>query len=85
MIPHLAIVGATGAVGREFCALMAERELQVGSVSLFASKRGAGTRIAVGSEQVNVQELTDGCFSGVGHAIFSAGSECSRRWAPVAW
>ncbi len=84
MIHHLAVVGATGAVGRELCALLGDRRLEVDRISLFASKRGAGTRITVGGKDVVVQELTDRCFTGVQYAIFSAGEDCSTQWAPVA-
>jgi len=85
MVRHLAIVGATGAVGREICAFIPERKLlQVGKLSLFASRRGVGTQIAVGHNTVDVQELTDNSFDGVDFAIFCAGDERSREWAPFA-
>ncbi len=84
MIEHLAVVGATGAVGREVCALIAERGLDVGRVSLFASSRGAGTSVRVAGREVEVQELGEHSFDGVGHAIFAAGSDRARRWAPLA-
>ena len=84
MIPHLAIVGATGAVGREACGLLTERRLEAERVSLFASRRSAGTRLRVCGEDLAVQELTEDSFAGVDFAIFSAGSERSRRFAPAA-
>ena len=84
MAEHLAIVGATGVVGREVCGLIGERGLNVGRVSLLASPRGAGTRIAVAGRDIEVKELNERSFHGVDFAIFSAGGECSRRWAPVA-
>lgn len=84
MIEHLVVIGATGAVGREFCALLAERGLRPGRISLFASARGAGTRIVIGGEPIEVRELNESGFDGVDHAIFSAGSERSRQWAPFA-
>ena len=84
MVEHLAIVGATGAVGREVCLLLAERRLDVGRVSLFASKRGAGTRINVSGRLVEVRELTDRSFEGMSHAVFSAGADRSRRFVPAA-
>ena len=84
MIKHLAIVGATGAVGREVCKLLDERNIAFDALSLLASARGAGTRISVcGAEQV-VREIGDGSFEGVDYAIFSAGGQRSKRWAPVA-
>ncbi len=84
MAEHLAIVGATGVVGREVCGLIGERGLNVGRVSLLASPRGAGTWIAVAGRDIEVKELNERSFHGVDFAIFSAGGECSRRWAPVA-
>ncbi len=84
MIQKLAIVGATGAVGREFCALIDERRIAVGSVSLFASARGAGTQIAVNGECVEVAQLDERSFDGVDFALFSVGSKLSKRWAPIA-
>lgn len=84
MVNHLAIVGATGAVGREACKLVSERKLPVRRVSLWASARSAGTRLPVNGIEVPVQELTDRSFEGVDYAIFSAGGERSRRFAPLA-
>ncbi len=81
---HLAVVGATGAVGREVCTLLDERGVWDGRVTLLASARGAGTRITIGGESHEVRELTEAGFEGVDFAIFSAGAERSRRWAPVA-
>ena len=84
MIKHLAIVGATGAVGRELCALVGARKLRPGRVSLLASARGAGTRIDLGGRLVEVQELSEGSFDGVDLAIFTAGRQRSAKWAPFA-
>jgi len=84
MITHLAVLGATGAVGREVCQLIAERRLKVGRVSLLASARGAGTRIAVNGTAVEVREVSERSFEGVDFAIFSAGADRSRQWSPVA-
>ncbi|MFQ5415180.1 MAG: aspartate-semialdehyde dehydrogenase, partial [Phycisphaerae bacterium] len=84
MIDHLAIVGATGAVGAEACRLVGDRDVAVNRVSLLASARSAGRRIRVRGEHVPVAALTDKRFDGVDYAIFSAGGETSRRFAPVA-
>jgi len=84
MIKHLAVVGATGAVGREVCAILTERRLPVGRVSLLASQRGAGSHIEVAGRTIEVQELTDHSFKGVDYAIFSAGGERSKHFAPIA-
>lgn len=84
MIKHLAIVGATGAVGREACEILTERGIRPERVSLLASERGAGTTISVGGADVVVSELNEGSFSGVDYAIFSAGGDRSKRFAPIA-
>ena len=84
MIRHLAVVGATGAVGREVCTLIAERRLAVKNLSLLASARGAGSQIAVNGRPTPVTELQEDSFDGVDFAIFSAGGERSRQWAPFA-
>ncbi len=84
MAGHLAIFGATGAVGREACGLLGERDVRVGEVSLLASARGAGSVIEVLGRSVEVKEVDDGSFEGVDYVIFSAGGERSKHWAPVA-
>jgi len=71
-------------VGREVCTLLDERGASDRRLTLLASARGAGTRIAVGGETYEVREVAEGSFDGVDFAIFSAGAERSRRWAPVA-
>ncbi len=84
MIRHLAVVGATGAVGREICTLITERSLPVGEVSLVASARGAGTKIKVNGTELEVKELGDDSFDGIDFAIFTAGGDRSKEWAPFA-
>jgi len=84
MIRHVAIVGATGAVGREVCTIFEERGLRFERISLLASSRGAGTRISVNGHAYTVQELSERSFEGVDYAIFSAGSERSKQFAPIA-
>jgi aspartate-semialdehyde dehydrogenase len=84
MIRHLAIVGATGAVGREVCAIIAAGRIRVDRITLLASKRSAGTRIDVAGRAVEVHETTEKHFEGVEFAIFSAGAERSRQFAPLA-
>jgi len=84
MIRHLAVVGATGAVGREVCAILEERGLRFERLSLLASKRSAGTKTSVNGHALTVLELTDHSFDGVDYAIFSAGGERSKQFAPIA-
>ncbi|MHC4697841.1 MAG: aspartate-semialdehyde dehydrogenase [Planctomycetota bacterium] len=83
-IQHLAIVGATGAVGREVCALLTQRGIHPEVISLLASKRSAGVKLPVCGREITVQELTGRSFDRVDYAIFSAGGERSRQFAPAA-
>ena len=84
MIQHLAVLGATGAVGREVCGILNEGRWKVGKVTLLASARGAGTRIDVLGESIEVREVSPRSFESVDFAIFSAGAERSRQWAAIA-
>jgi aspartate-semialdehyde dehydrogenase len=84
MIQHLAVVGATGAVGHEVCAILEERELRFERLSLLSSNRGAGTIISVNGHALTVLELSERSFEGVDYAIFSAGGDRSKHFAPIA-
>ncbi len=84
MVNHLAIVGATGAVGQEVLSLLSQRKTRVGQTSLLASARSVGTELALDGRMIPVRELTDASFEGVDCAIFSAGAERSRRFGPIA-
>ncbi|MEC7582940.1 MAG: aspartate-semialdehyde dehydrogenase [Planctomycetota bacterium] len=80
----VAVVGATGAVGQELLALLAERNFPVRELRLLASARSAGKTMSFGGEEVGVQALGPGCFQGVDVALFSAGGDVSRQFAPQA-
>lgn len=81
---HVAIVGATGAVGEQIIQVLEERKFPVGKISFLASSRSAGSKLRfAGSEKV-VQELTDKSFDGVDIALFSAGGSVSEQFAPAA-
>ena len=84
MIRHLAIVGATGAVGVEACALLEQRKPLAERVSLFASARSAGRSMTVAGRSLPVQVLEENSFRGVDFAIFSAGADRSKQFAPIA-
>ncbi len=83
---NIAVVGATGMVGRKFLQVLEERKPPVANYYLFASKRSAGTTIEFMGKPHVVEELTDTCFDGkdIDIALFSAGGETSKRFAPVA-
>lgn len=81
---NVAILGATGAVGRTMLAVLAERGVAVDNLTLLASARSAGTRIHWGGAEHTVRVPEAGVFRGVDVALFSAGAERSREWAPLA-
>lgn len=81
----IAIVGATGLVGRSFIKVLEEKNLPIESYTLFASKRTAGTKLTLLGKEYEVQELTEHSFdSGFDYALFSAGGEISKKYAPIA-
>ena len=81
---HVAIVGATGAVGEEMLLCLAQRNFPVGKLTLLASARSAGKRIPFRGEEIVVQELTHDSFAGVDIALFSAGGGISKEFGPSA-
>lgn len=82
--PFIAVVGATGAVGRECLAIMEQRRFPHGAVRLLASARSAGSRIPYRGREHRVEELGERSFEGVDLAFFAAGSDTARAFAPRA-
>lgn len=82
--PHIAIVGATGAVGREMLVCLEERNFPLGELTLLASARSAGKKLTFRSEELTVKELTPKAFAGIDIALFSAGGGISLEFAPHA-
>jgi len=82
--PHVAVVGATGAVGIEMIQTLEKRKFPVGTLTLLASKRSVGKKLKFRGEEITVRELTPGLFAGVDIALFSAGGGISREFAPAA-
>lgn len=81
----LAIVGATGLVGRKVIEILEEYKLPISECALFATRKSAGTDFHFGGKQCLVKELKDDSFDeGFDFAIFSAGSEASKHYAPIA-
>ena len=80
----VAVVGATGVVGREMVEILEERKFPVKECRLFASERTAGETVAFQDRSLTVELLTKEAFRGVDIALFSAGEEVSRTFAPVA-
>jgi aspartate-semialdehyde dehydrogenase len=82
--PHVAIVGATGAVGEEMIKTLERRKFPVGKLTLLASARSVGKTLPFRGQPVRLEELTKNSFAGVDIALFSAGGSISREFAPVA-
>lgn len=81
---NVAIVGATGLVGRTMIRVLEEHNVPIGKLRLLASSRSAGSVVsAFGSDHV-VQELTTHSFVGMDYALFSAGGSISKQYAPLA-
>ena len=80
----VAVVGATGAVGRKMLQILEERNFPVGNLKPLASARSAGKDLLFKGKNVVVQELLKDSFSDVDIALFSAGAEISRKFAPAA-
>ncbi|MFM8419594.1 MAG: aspartate-semialdehyde dehydrogenase [Verrucomicrobiota bacterium] len=82
--PHVAVVGATGAVGVEMLNVLERRRFPVGRLTLLASARSAGKTLPFQGKEVTVKELTKDSFKGIDIALFSAGGSISKEFAPVA-
>lgn len=80
----VAVVGATGAVGREMLKTLQERNFPATQVIPFASSRSAGTKVPFGDGELVVRELKEDVFAGIDLAIFSAGGGTSEKFAPHA-
>ncbi len=81
---NVAVVGATGAVGKEMLRLLERRRFPVGSMRLLASVRSAGKSLKFRDRDLPVEELRERSFDGIDIALFSAGGGISRQFAPFA-
>jgi aspartate-semialdehyde dehydrogenase len=79
---HVAVVGATGAVGETMLSILAEREFPVGTLSVLASERSAGGEIEYRGRKVVIQDLATFDPAGVDIALFSAGGNISKEFGP---
>jgi len=80
----VAIVGATGMVGQEFIKVLQQRHFPMSSIHLYASDRSAGKKLYVGHQEIEVKETSPDSFHNIDIALFSAGSEISRYFSPLA-
>ena len=81
----LALVGATGTVGRAVLDVLDELDVPVRALRAFASPRSVNTTLAFRGDDVRVEALREGAFRTSEVAIFCAGAEVAREWAPRAW
>jgi aspartate-semialdehyde dehydrogenase len=81
---HVAVVGATGAVGIEMLDVLERRKFPVSKLTLLASPRSAGKTLKFRGEDVPVQVLGPDSFAGVDIALFSAGGGISKEFGPIA-
>ncbi|PRR89587.1 aspartate-semialdehyde dehydrogenase [Bacillus atrophaeus] len=81
---HVAVVGATGAVGQQMLKTLEDRNFEMDTLTLLSSKRSAGTKVTFKGEEYTVQEAVPESFEGVNIALFSAGGSVSQALAPEA-
>ncbi len=79
---NVAVVGATGNVGREMLNILAEREFPVGDVHAIASRRSMGVEVSFGERTLKCQDLEQFDFSKCDFALMSAGGDVSKEWSP---
>jgi aspartate-semialdehyde dehydrogenase len=84
MKPHIAIVGATGLVGSEMLTILESSEIEVGKLSLLASKNSEGELYRFRDDQVKVEELSADRFIGVDVALFALSNDLAEKYVPIA-
>lgn len=81
----VAVVGATGMVGRKMLEVLEERKFPISELYLFSSAKSKGTRMNYDGKEYQVEELKEDSFDrGIDIALFSAGGETSKKFAPIA-
>jgi aspartate-semialdehyde dehydrogenase len=83
-VKHVAVVGASGAVGERIIRLLEERDYPVASIKFLASARSAGKSVWFRGEEHPIEELSAGAFSGVDIVLSSTPASVSRQWSPIA-
>ncbi len=81
---RVAVVGATGAVGKAMLSILSERKFPVRELVLYASERSLGKKILFQGRSVECQVMKVGCFKGVDIAFFDASDAVSKQWVPEA-
>ncbi|UWP88548.1 aspartate-semialdehyde dehydrogenase [Aliiroseovarius crassostreae] len=80
----VAVVGATGNVGREMLNILAERQFPVDEIAALASRRSLGTEVSFGDKTLTTQDLDTFDFTGWDMALFAVGSDATKTYAPKA-
>ncbi len=83
-LPNIAVLGATGVVGREILNILEENKVQYNSIKFLASARSAGSTIEFKGEKHTVIEATPEVFKDINICLASAGGETSKKFAPIA-
>ena len=81
---RIAIVGATGNVGKEMLAILDEREFPVDEIAALASRKSLGTEVSFGDKTLKTADLDTFDFSGWDIALFAVGSDATKIYAPKA-
>ena len=84
MSKRVALLGATGLVGREMLKTLEERNFPVSELKLLASPRSAGSKMMFKGKEYIVEAVNEDSFKGMDIALFSAGGSTSKKWAPIA-
>src|ERR1700755_3306220 len=79
---RVAVVGATGNVGREMLAILEERQFDADEVIALASRRSLGTEVSYGDATLKVKALENFDFADTDICLMSAGSSVSKEWSP---
>ena len=85
---RVAVVGATGNVGREMLAILAERNFPASEVIPLASSRSQGKEVSYGDKTLKCRNLENFDFTGTDICVMSAGAKISKEWSPrigAAW
>lgn len=83
-LPNIAVLGATGVVGREILNILQENKVEYNSIKFLASSRSAGSEIEFNGVKHVVQQTDENSFDNVNICLASAGGETSKKYAPIA-
>jgi len=81
---NIAIVGATGNVGRKLLEVLDKKKFPIDKLFLIASSKSVGKKVNFNGKEYSIQDLESFDFSSVKIAFFSAGSSIAEKWAPIA-